>query len=222
MRIIVKEQSKGQELKWCGAHYWLWYSPSPRWAPHEPQYSCPRVGLSQDEWGWPWSGRDAAASEVGWWFLAASTWVFGDAHSIDAASWSWATMLWEMQAVAPLVKCGQQPHQIALCVHHLELLPRSSLKMTTAQPVFDYKCFWEMNNNCPAAWSHVTEDMRVCTLSRFSRVQLFVTSQTVAHQAPESMGFSRQEYWSGLPWASPGDFPNPGINLAFHISHIYH
>ena len=122
----------------------------------------------------------------------------------------------------PTGDCGQQPHQIALCVHHLELLPRSSLKMTTAQPVFDYKCFWEMNNNCPAAWSHVTEDMRVCTLSRFSRVQLFVTSQTVAHQAPLSMGFSRQEYWSGLPWASPGDFPNPGINPAFHISHIYH
>ena len=36
---------------------------------------------------------------------------------------------------------GQQPHQIALCVHHPELLPRSSLKMTTAQPVLDYKCF---------------------------------------------------------------------------------
>ena len=45
----------------------------------------------------------------------------------------------------------------------------------------------------------------------FSRVQLFVTPWTVAHQAPPSMGFSRQEYWSGLPFPSAGDLPNPGI-----------
>ena len=44
-----------------------------------------------------------------------------------------------------------------------------------------------------------------------SCVQLFATPWTVAHQAPTSMGFSRQEYWSGLPFASPGDLPNPGI-----------
>ena len=44
-----------------------------------------------------------------------------------------------------------------------------------------------------------------------SRVQLFVTPGTVAHQAPPSMGFSRQEYWSGLPFPSPGDLPDPGI-----------
>ena len=45
----------------------------------------------------------------------------------------------------------------------------------------------------------------------FSRVQLFVTLWTVALQAPLSMGFSRQEYWSGLPCRPPGDLPNPGI-----------
>ena len=44
-----------------------------------------------------------------------------------------------------------------------------------------------------------------------SRVQLFVTPWTVAYQAPPSMGFSRQECWSGLPFPSPGDLPNPGI-----------
>ena len=42
-----------------------------------------------------------------------------------------------------------------------------------------------------------------------SCVQLFVTPWTVAHQAPPSMGFSRQEYWSGLPFPSPGDLPDP-------------
>ena len=40
------------------------------------------------------------------------------------------------------------------------------------------------------------------------------TIWTVAHQAPLSIGFSRQEYWSGLPFPSPGDLPNPGINPA--------
>ena len=44
-----------------------------------------------------------------------------------------------------------------------------------------------------------------------SRVQLFATPWTVAHQAPPSMGFSRQECWSGLPFPSPWDLPNPGL-----------
>ena len=44
-----------------------------------------------------------------------------------------------------------------------------------------------------------------------SHVQLLVTPWTVAYQAPPSMEFSRQEYWSGLPFLSPGDLPNPGI-----------
>ena len=45
-----------------------------------------------------------------------------------------------------------------------------------------------------------------------SRVQLFATPWTVAYQTPLSMGFSRQECWSGLPFPSPGDLPNPGID----------
>ena len=44
-----------------------------------------------------------------------------------------------------------------------------------------------------------------------SRVRLFATPWTVAYQAPTSMGFSRQEYWSGVPFPSPGDLPDPGI-----------
>ena len=44
-----------------------------------------------------------------------------------------------------------------------------------------------------------------------SRVQLFATPCTVAYQAPLTMGFSRQEYSSGLPFPSPGDLPSPGI-----------
>ena len=52
---------------------------------------------------------------------------------------------------------------------------------------------------------------RVCLLSHFSYVQLFVTLWIVACQDLLSMEFSRQEYWSGLPFPSPGDLPNPGI-----------
>ena len=48
-------------------------------------------------------------------------------------------------------------------------------------------------------------------MKSLSRVRLFATPWTVAHQAPRSMKFSRQEYWSGLPFSSPGDLPNPGI-----------
>ena len=44
-----------------------------------------------------------------------------------------------------------------------------------------------------------------------SPVQFFATAWTVAYQAPPSMEFSRQEYWSGLPFPFPGDLPNPGI-----------
>ena len=53
--------------------------------------------------------------------------------------------------------------------------------------------------------------LHVCMLSCFSCVQLFVTLWTIVCQAPLSMGFSRQEYWSGLPRPPPGDIPNPGI-----------
>ena len=42
-------------------------------------------------------------------------------------------------------------------------------------------------------------------------VQLFATPWTVAYHVPPSMGFSRQEYWCGLPFPSPGDLPNPGV-----------
>ena len=50
-------------------------------------------------------------------------------------------------------------------------------------------------------------------LSGFSCVQLFVTPWTITHQAPLSMGFSRQEYWSGLPCPPLGDLSDPGIEL---------
>ena len=55
-----------------------------------------------------------------------------------------------------------------------------------------------------------------CTVSEVKslrRVRLFATPWTVGHQAPASMGFPRQEYWSGLPFPFPGDRPNQGIEF---------
>ena len=57
----------------------------------------------------------------------------------------------------------------------------------------------------------VVEEEFHLKVKSLSCVQLFVTPWTVANQASLSMGFSRQEYWSGLPFPSPGDLPNPGI-----------
>ena len=55
--------------------------------------------------------------------------------------------------------------------------------------------------------------MQVCWIA-FCRVRLFITLWTVTHQAPLSMGFSRQECWSGLPYLPPGDLPNPVMEPA--------
>ena len=60
-----------------------------------------------------------------------------------------------------------------------------------------------------------------------SHVQFFVTPWTIAHQAPLSMGFPRPEYWSGFPFPSPGDLPDPGIEpgllhcrwILYHLSY---
>ena len=60
----------------------------------------------------------------------------------------------------------------------------------------------------------------MCMLSCFSHIHLLVTPWTVAHQAPLSMGFSGQEYWSGLPCPPSGDLPDPGIELVSHVSCI--
>ena len=65
-----------------------------------------------------------------------------------------------------------------------------------------------MMSSFPLFWKIICLKVKVKSLSR---VRLFATPWTVARQAPLSMGFSRQEYWSGLPFPSPGDLPNPGI-----------
>ena len=107
------------------------------------------------------------------------------------------------------------------CYKHMLLYTR--LMVTTKQK--------PMNNWCPMwlvwgthGWSIFIVKQSIFFLSimygaycaqMFSCVWLFATAWTIACQVPLSMGFSRQEYWSGLPFPSPGDLPNPGIELTF-------
>ena len=73
---------------------------------------------------------------------------------------------------------------------------------------------------CLPQFLQYNEVNQLCMSSHFSRVWLFGTLWTVARKAPLSMGFSRQEYWSGLPCSPPGDLPNPGLPHCRQI--LYH
>ena len=91
------------------------------------------------------------------------------------------------------------------------------VNLRKTQSYFLKKCWiWIENRN-----SAITRFLAIFEISLYSlnkhcmlnlsHVQLFATAWTVAHQAPLSMGLSRQEYCSGLPFPFPGDLPNPGI-----------
>ena len=147
---------------------------------------------------------------------------------LRGASWGWAHTLpigaWQD------TRAGQ----------NLEVL-RASSRSSSHRGVLPYSPLWGSGNTVTVAslmtsllrswvrydppgqtvfslghWNsiHFTE----CMLSYFSCVQLFVTLWTVARQAPLSMGFSRQEYWNGLPCPPPGDPLNPGIEPASPVS----
>ena len=71
--------------------------------------------------------------------------------------------------------------------------------------------------------SSPTPSIMKVKVNSLSHVQLFVTPWTIAHQTPQSMEFSRQEYWSGWPFPSPGDLPSPGIeprSLALQVDSL--
>ena len=96
----------------------------------------------------------------------------------------------------------------------------------TVERKFKIHTIWKVNSfqfsekKCVIVfiWSCISVNKDLFVLSRFSRVWLFVIPWTAAHQTPLTMEFSRQEYWSGLPFPTPGDLPNLGIEPAFLTS----
>ena len=102
-------------------------------------------------------------------------------------------------------KCSLAPGSSTLPPSSCSCLPSESVCPVPSHAVLPM-CL--STHRLPVIW-----DMCVCAKS-FSRVQLCVTPWTVAVQAPLSMGFSRQEYWSGLPCSPPWDLPNPVIKPA--------
>ena len=97
-----------------------------------------------------------------------------------------------------------------LCGCHNPQLPQQVFVSGKNSPNGQTSAAW------PKTWLSYSFPICVhaCMLSHYSRVWFFVTLWTVAHQAPLSMGLSRQEYWSGLPCPPPGDLPNQGIKTA--------
>ena len=95
------------------------------------------------------------------------------------------------------------------CVNNQRTTPARELRFQS------WEAFWSslVGLNSPNIL-HPIPLPSVCVLSCFSRVRLFVTLWTVARQAALSTGYSRQEYWSGLPCPPPGDLPSPGIEPA--------
>ena len=72
-------------------------------------------------------------------------------------------------------------------------------------------CPWDFPGKSTGVGCHCLLQMKPEWVKSLSRVRLFATPWTIAYQAPQSMEFSRQEYWSGLPFPSLGDLPNRGI-----------
>ena len=92
---------------------------------------------------------------------------------------------------------------------------RVCLPLLPPPPTWDEKCGFACSVHLCWTFRSKTRKflkrVHVCVLSRFSHVQLFTTPRTVTCQAPLSMDFSRQEYWSGWLCSPSGNLPNPGI-----------
>ena len=115
------------------------------------------------------------------------------------------------------ISYGNPCHPLALQLTRKEL-PRLNGDKGAPQPghfkIIVDSLRWETkaclpNLPCPMTWPFTLTTIKCAQF--LSHVRLFVTPWTVARQAPLTMGFPRQEYWSRLPFSPPGDLPDPGI-----------
>ena len=120
---------------------------------------------------------------------------------------------WSMKSVIPQNPC------IRLRLHSLSFLQHQSKNSCFSISLVRSLLYTTESN--PNWHSYLL--LVICLHAQLlSHVRLFVTLWTVAHQAPLPMGFSRQEYWSGLPCPLPGDLPNPQIKSEFPAAPALH
>ena len=93
------------------------------------------------------------------------------------------------------------PHQLMFKIYIIYIFLYTYMHIYTPTNTYIFICAWIY----AFAFTEPESEMK-----SLNGVQLFVTPWTVAYQAPQSMGFSRQEYWSGLPFPSPGESSQPG------------
>ena len=121
------------------------------------------------------------------------------------------------------IKWEPQRHQTVQqvsCLLHRTLGVSAALK--------DCEKYIQLELTLTKGYPWKADALRINKVKPLSCVQLFLTPWTVAYQAPPSMGFSRQEYWSGLPFPSPGDLPDQGLNpglqhcrqILYPLSHL--
>ena len=118
--------------------------------------------------------------------------------AIGGKLWSLYSVIWKYSYYHSVVMCE---------IVRGEYLSNKGKFHTFILPVFSLCLKWDRGSLLFSHW--VTSDS-------------FVTPWTIAHQAPLSMIFARQEYWSGLPFSSPGDLPNPGGKPCIGRPAFYH
>ena len=115
-----------------------------------------------------------------------------------------------IQKQDPYICCLQETHLKTRDTYRLKVKGWKKIFHTNRDYIFIFKSYGCFSiSYIDRHWQF----LNVCVLSCFSHAQCFATLGTVAHQGLLSMGFSRQEYWSGLPCPPPGDLPHPGIDL---------
>ena len=144
--------------------------------------------------------------------VVSAIWGKGGALALDFL----ALYLWPLQSgdhsQASQPWAGSSSRAVHTCIENANC--RNRMEMSRCQ---DWKWLYSdttrgfNGKKSPPLCFSGSHTLYACVLSHFSRVWLFVTPWTVTHQAPLSMGFSRQEYWNGLPCPLPRDLPDPGI-----------
>ena len=141
----------------------------------------------------------------------------GPCHSLSGSLIKWQSppanlwsvpLLRNVYQIEPLLLVGPCPSP---------QVPRETSQMVRHSVPRAFTSLYLLTKLYEAVTEPVLHSQRVCAQS-LSRARFFAPFWTVAHQAPLSMGFSRQEYWSGLPFPSPGDPPNLGTEPVSLVS----